>query len=808
MLDALPMACFCLNDTPNVIACNAETVRLFGMSSKQECLDNFFYLSPTYQPGGVKSRDLASQYVKNTFKTGEMRFKWLHQKLNEEPIPSEIVLKRVDYQEVRFVIGYIRDLREHKQMLETIENKDVLLDTANNIATILFKSEIDEFEENIWRCMGLMAKFASVDRVYIWKNHEKDGQLYCTQVYEWSEEVTSQQGGDFTVDIPYTNIPGWEEKLSSGQCINKLVKNMSAKEQDQLSPQGIISILVVPVFLHDTFWGFFGFDDCRKERTFSTDEEYILRSCSLQVANALIRNNLVQKIRTSAARMEAVIKNYTGIIWSVDKNGTITLFDGLYLKELGMTPDFLEGKNLYTVKLKNSPLGIAENVKKTFSEGPQKWITRVEDRTYRLQTIPIYDESGCITSVVGSAANITEIILLQRNLEIALEKAQAANKAKGNFLANMSHEIRTPMNGILGLLHLALAADMTPKQRDYLEKISMSAKNLLRIINDILDFSKIEDGKLEMESVTFRLSDIFAETIDIFTQKFKEPGLDFDVNISPDLPNIIAGDPLRLKQVLINLINNAIKFTEQGKISVGVEKEHQSESRVELKFFVKDTGIGIAPEQLKNLFKSFSQVDDSVTRKYGGTGLGLIISKSLVEMMGGDIWVESTLGVGSVFYFSAYFDVPESQETPIDARQNTENPPEESQAVEQSPSSENAHILLVDDNKINQLIAVELLTNAGYLADIANNGQEAIDMVLKKDYGIVLMDIQMPVLDGLTATRQLRAMEKYKNLPIIAMSAHAMLEDKEKSLECGMNDHLTKPIDTDIFYETLKKYLS
>jgi len=808
MLDAIPMGCFCVDDTNTVIACNAETVRLFGVSSKQEYLDRFLDLSPKFQPGGTVSRTLALQHLKNTFEKGKMRFSWLHQNLNGEPIPSEVTLKRVESQGAYFVIGHVRDLREHKKMLKEIEHKDILLDTANDIATILFKSEIDEFKENLLHCMGLMAEFAVVDRVYIWKNNKQDGRLYCTQLYEWSEEVTAQQGEDHTIDVPYDSMPGWEEKLSNGQCINVMIKDLSAEEQDQLSPQGILSILVVPVFLQDRFWGFVGFDDCHKERIFSSDEEYILRSCSLQIANALLRNELARKLRTSAARMEAVIKHYTGIIWSVDKDGMITLFDGLHLKDLGITPDFLEGKNLDILRQKNRHLDIVERVKKTFQKGPQNWISEIEGKMYRQQTIPVRGDSESITGVVGSITDITEIILLQRELEVALDKARAASKAKSDFLANMSHEIRTPMNGILGLLHLTLAMDMTPKQRDYLEKIAVSAKDLLRILNDILDFSKIEAGKLEMETVKFRLSDILAETKDLFAQKVKEQGLGFDVNMPSDLPETIVGDPLRLKQILLNLINNAIKFTKQGEISVGIKKKHQNARHVELEFLVKDTGIGLAPDQMEDLFEAFSQADTSTTRKYGGTGLGLAISKSLVEMMDGKIWVESELGVGSEFCFNAHFDLPDSQEKPIGARHGAENHPEEHGTAKQPFSLESVRVLLVDDNKINQLIAEDLLKNAGYLVDIANNGQEAIDMVSKKKYGIVLMDIQMPVLDGLTATRRLRATGNYNDLPIIAMSAHAMSGDKEKSLESGMNDHITKPIDPDIFYETLKKYLS
>jgi PAS domain S-box-containing protein len=513
-------------------------------------------------------------------------------------------------------------------------------------------------------------------------------------------------------------------------------------------------------------------------------------------------------MHADSARMKAVIENYTGIIWSVDKNNDITLFNGLYLKDLGVTPDFLEGKNLNIARQKNRHLDIIENVKKTFHTGSQTWTSETDGKMFRFHTSPIRDEYDHVTGVVGSVNDITELVRLQNKLETALEEAQAASRAKSDFLANMSHEIRTPMNGILGLLHLALGTDLTLKQLDYLQKAELSAKNLLRIINDILDFSKIEAGKLEIESAPFAFFDIFDEMRDMFALKIQNKGVAFDLSIPSDVPGMMIGDSLRLKQVLINLINNAEKFTESGKISVRAEKKLQTANRIELEFSVQDTGLGMTPRQVEDLFSPFTQADTSTTRKYGGTGLGLAISKNLVDMMGGKIWVESEYGTGSTFYFDAGFELPNVPETSgDDARPDAEKLPGESGTAGKAHSPGNTRVLLVEDNEINQIIATELLQSAGYLVDIANDGQEAIDMISKNTYGAVLMDIQMPVLDGLAATRLLRATGKYNDLPIIAMSAHAMAGDREKSLEHGMNEHITKPIDPDVLYETLKKFL-
>ncbi|MCL2124311.1 MAG: PAS domain-containing protein, partial [Desulfovibrionaceae bacterium] len=346
MFDATPLCCCLFDKNFNKIACNQEAADLFELPSKQDYLDKFFELSPEYQPCGRPTKEMAYAYLRKAFEEGYCRFEWMHQKLNGELMPAEIIAMRLKHRGEYIVAAYTRDLREYKKMMRAIAHKDALLLTVNNVAAILLKSEGDEFEKDLWRCMGMMAEVVHVDRVYIWKNHIQDGRLYSTQMYEWSEGAEPQQGGEYTVDISYSeNIPGWEETLSQGHCINTIVNNLSAEEQAQLSPQGILSILVVPVILQDTFWGFVGFDDCHNERLFSEDEEAILRSGSLLIATALLRHEIAQKMQAASAKMKAVIENYTGIIWSVDKNNTITLFNGLYLKELGVTPDFLEGKN-------------------------------------------------------------------------------------------------------------------------------------------------------------------------------------------------------------------------------------------------------------------------------------------------------------------------------------------------------------------------------------------------------------------------------------------------------------------------------
>ena len=557
------------------------------------------------------------------------------------------------------------------------------------------------------------------------------------------------------------------------------------------------------------------------------------------------------------------------------------------------------------------------------------------DRTLQINVAPL-EEGGAVTIVT----DITDQKEAERIMAEARDAAESATKAKSDFLANMSHEIRTPMNAIIGLSDLCLKTELTGKQQDYLTKVHASAESLLGIINDILDFSKIEAGKLDIESVPFDLEDVLANLATVITVKTQDKGLELLIDRADDVPNGLVGDPLRLGQVLINLANNAVKFTDKGEIIIGIECLSRTKNRVDLEFSVKDTGIGMSPEQQGKLFKSFSQADTSTTRKYGGTGLGLTISKQLVELMEGDIQVDSEAGKGSTFTFhvvlgldqdadrkpltptpdlrglkvlvvddskasrdilthylkSATFEVTtaanadeaittlEEAEDPfqmvfmdwlmpgmnglqaaaaIRSRESIDPKPkivlvsafsraelsdkEGADSVSAiltkpvSPSElfdaamrafghevadasrrhrsgnepdlaalkpvQGARLLVVEDNEINQQVARELLEQARFRVDIANHGQEALDRLAADEYDCVLMDIQMPIMDGYTATARIREQERFKDLPVLAMTANATMEDKKRALEAGMNDHIAKPISPKQLFDALAKWI-
>jgi two-component system sensor histidine kinase/response regulator len=403
--------------------------------------------------------------------------------------------------------------------------------------------------------------------------------------------------------------------------------------------------------------------------------------------------------------------------------------------------------------------------------------------------------------ILSIKRDVSEWIAREAELREANAKAEAANRAKSEFLANMSHEIRTPMNSVIGMARLALLHEADTGQRGYLEKILLSGEHLLDIIDDILDFSKIDAGKLKLKNIELDIIRIVENLTGLLADQAQQKDLRYTADIDPAIPRNLSGDPLRLRQVMLNFISNAIKFTAKGEVAVSVRRVDENAAGCLVHFEVRDTGIGISENELSGLFQSFQQADNSVTRQYGGTGLGLAISKRLVELMGGEVGVESELGRGSRFWFRVWLQYGTG-------KVGSSAGAFLSGWFQAYDALRGKHILLVENNPFNQQVAREFLENVGVIVVVANNGAEALDLLWHESFDGVLMDLHMPVMDGLEASRQIRANPNLAAMPVIAMTANVLEEERKRCLNIGMNDFITKPVRPEMLYAMLAHWLS
>ena len=521
--------------------------------------------------------------------------------------------------------------------------------------------------------------------------------------------------------------------------------------------------------------------------------------------------NTQKEVSDQLALIDALVDAIPNIIFYKDMEGRFLGCNKAYENAFGVLRDQLKGKT--ALQLDALPQAMRESYHEEdmwliraggFAQRDQQMILadgKAHDTHYLVRSFDLYD--GSRGGLLGVITDITLRKEAERELEKAKNLAEDADRMKGDFLANMSHEIRTPMNAILGMSHLALKTELTPKQSDYLKKIQLSGNHLLEIINEILDFSKINAGKVTVEHVELDLLEVLDNVSNLIGEKVEAKGLVLVFDVAADVPAALIGDPLKLGQILINYGNNAVKFTAQGRIEIFVQKLEESDETVMLRFAVHDTGIGLTEEQCSRLFQSFQQADTSTTRQYGGTGLGLAISKQLALLMGGDVGVDSVPGEGSTFWFTARLGKGQGRLAPAgdDASIGV------SATLASLASLRGARILLVEDNELNQEVACGLLADAGFVVDIADNGQKAVQKIQEASYDIVLMDMQMPVMDGVTASIEIGKLGCYGHIPIVAMTANAMQSDRERCFSAGMLDFLTKPINPDQLWQVLQKWI-
>ncbi len=758
------------NDQLQLMDCTSKRLELVGVG-KEEFLKTFFAFYPTYQPDGKNSQKTLLGHVQKALDEGYCSFHWTCVDKDDVSFFVKIDLVCLLLKGKKYVISYSSEkntselpvhkiisnydrmqlLLKHLPIGVDLWNKDFQLFDCNEATLHLFgatdkedyiknfKQFTPEFQPNGQRSSELIPK------------HLNDVFENGYTKFEWMH--VTRDGEDLPVEINIVHTQNGYEDIAVVyyKDLREVKASMKKAEQRLEDINNILNSApyaintwskdLVPIDCNEASLSLYGFE---------TKEDYLQNF-----------HRVMPPTQSDGRRM-------------------VEVFAQRFMEAFGQGYAYDEGE-LINIKT-NTLFPVEITLKKLMINGQERVISYLND-------------------VSVQKAMMAEIKESHKALSLARDEAEKSSQVKGEFLANMSHEIRTPMNGILGLLHLLSRTKLQDRQKSYVDKILYSAESLLRIINDILDFSKIEAGKLEMEHVPFSMAELQDELRTLFAPKFIEKNIQGEIFSENVLDTKLIGDPLRLKQVLLNLLGNAVKFTENGRVAVYIDNiSYEGPGKICYYFTVEDTGIGLSEEQCAHLFEAFTQADTSTTRKYGGTGLGLTISKRIVEMMQGRIWVESEVGKGSRFHFSAVFELDtNAEQSPLHSLEKT------SSTLPQYIQT--GHILLVEDNEINQLIAAELITSHGHTVDIANNGQEALDLINTCHYDMVFMDIQMPIMDGLTATRKIRAMERFAKLPIIAMSAHAMTGDKEISLSHGMNDHLSKPISPKLLYESIDMWL-
>ena len=592
------------------------------------------------------------------------------------------------------------------EIMKENEQRDNLLKTVNRAATVLLATTDEEkFEDAILEVMELLGHCVCVDRIYIWRNEEIDGELYYVNKHEWLSSVGRLNSPTPpNTKEPYKSYPEWKIKFLRNECINGPFTKLTKSDQYYLSPHGIKSILIIPLFLQDQFWGFFSFDDCCVERTFTEDEINILRSGGLLIANAIMRHEMTLKMHATADKLEA-----------------------------------------------------------------------------------------------------------------ALKEAQEANNAKSNFLAAMSHEMRTPLNAIIGLSEISLEAGGQNEEIFLnLEKIYTAGKTLLSTVNDILDISKIEAGRFELIPAEYDISSLIGNTINQSVLRIGEKPIKFSLDINENMPMYLYGDELRIRQILNNLLSNAFKYTECGTVELGVYCAREDDT-VWVTICVRDTGIGIRKEDLGSLFSDYVQLDMKSHRNIEGTGLGLHLTKRMAELMGGTISVESEYGKGSVFTVKLQQKYVSNDIISPDVVNNLKN-------LRYSENKRSwdmqlqyiklpyARVLVVDDVIANLDIAKGMMKPYEIQVDCVTGGQQAIDAIREEKvrYNAIFMDHMMPEINGIEAARIIReeiGTEYARNIPIIAVTANALVGNKEMFLRSGFQDFLSKPIETGCLKAIIQRWV-
>jgi PAS domain S-box-containing protein len=692
--------------------------------------------------------------------------------------------------EVEALEGVIVDITPRKFAEKSSQQREKALELA--AATSLELLLEPDLNQSMARVLARLGQDTGTDRVYVFRKHtdKESGAELTSQIYEWARPGIDNPD---LQNLPMNDwTPRWLAEMRAGRSVKGLVRDFPAEEREILEPQGILSILVVPIQLHGTLWGFLGFDSVRAPRTWTPIEEHVLNIVSASLGAAIARRQVQEELASSNRTLMTILDSLPVDVYVADLNNYRILFMNQYIKD-SFGRDCTGELCHQAFNHESAPCGHCTNSRLLDENGRPRGViawecfNSVTGKWYRNfdQVIPWTD--GRLVRI-EIAMDLSDRKRAEEEILRARDLAEAASCAKSEFLANMSHEIRTPLNGVMGMLQLLQLTKLDPVQEDYTDTAIHSCNRLVRLLTDILDLSRIEAGKLSIQSAPMDLSEVLRQTGDLFSPTARENGLELHFRIDQAIPHRLLGDATRLQQILSNMVGNSLKFTHAGSVTVEASllpAAHEGQCRV--LFSVADTGIGIPDDKLGNLFQPFSQVTEGYTRSYQGAGLGLSICKRLVTFMGGNISVVSELEVGTTMYFSINFSTGTENIRPILSRETFF-----------APALDGLSVLMAEDDHFSGILGVKFLSTFGAKVKHVSNGKEALEALRSEPFDLVLMDVQMPVMDGVEATQSIRrglAGDGAKNIPIIAMTSYAMDGDREKFLIAGMNAYVSKPID-------------